>query len=72
MCFTYDSKFKTPIFLWLYIFVVAVRIGTGMDATHMGEEVKCPWGPNSSGGTKKSTRLTSKYVLWGKTDKVKL
>ena len=42
-----------------------------MDAPHMGEELKCPWGPNSSGGTKKSTRLTSKYVLWGKTKKVK-
>ena len=51
---------------------VAVRIGTGGDATHTGEDLKGPWGKNSSGGTKKSTRLISKYVLWGKMKKVKL
>ena len=51
---------------------VAVRIETGGDATHTGEELKGTWGPNRSGGTKKSTRLTNKYVLWGKTKKVKL
>ena len=50
----------------------AVRIGTVGDAPHTGEELKGPRRPNSSGGTKTSTRLTSKYVLWGKTKKVKL
>ena len=50
----------------------AVRIGTGGDATHTGEELKGPRGPNCSGGTKKSTRLTSKYVLRGKTKKAKI
>ena len=38
----------------------------------MGEELKCPRGSNSYGGTKKSTRLTSKYVLRGKTKKTKI
>ena len=50
----------------------AVRIGTGEDAPRTGEELKGPRGPNISGGTKKSTRLTSKYVLRGKTKKVKI
>ena len=51
---------------------VAVRIWTGGYATHRGEELKCTRGPNSSGGTKNPTRLTSKYVLWGKTKKAKV
>ena len=51
---------------------VAIRIRTGGDALHMGEELKGPRGPNISGGTKKSTRLTSKYVLRGKTKKAKI
>ena len=42
---------------------VVVIIGTGGDAPHTGEELKGTRGPNSSGGTKKSTILTSKYVL---------
>ena len=51
---------------------VAVRIGTVRDAPHTGEELRGTRGPNSSGGTKKSTRLTSKYVLRGKTKKAKI
>ena len=51
---------------------VAVRIGTGGDAPHTGEELKGTQGPNSSGGTKNSTRLTSKYVLRGKTKEAKI
>ena len=50
----------------------AVIIVTGGDASHTGEELKGPRGPNSSGGTKNSTRLTSKYVLRGKTKKAKI
>ena len=50
----------------------AVRIGTGGDARHTVEGLKGTWGPNSSGGTKKSNRLTSKYVLRGKTKKAKI
>ena len=38
----------------------------------MGEELKVPRGTNSSGGTSKSIRLTSKYVLRGKTKKEKI
>ena len=51
---------------------VVVRIGTGGDAPHTGEELKVTRGPNSSGGTKKSTILTSKYALRGKTKKAKI
>ena len=49
-----------------------MRTGTGGDAPHMGEELKGPRGPNRSGGTKNLTRLTSKYVLRGKTKKAKI
>ena len=51
---------------------VAVRIRIGGDAPHTGEELKGPRGPNSTGGTKKLTRLTSKYLLRGKTKKAKI
>ena len=51
---------------------VAVRIRTCGDAPHTGEELQGTRGPNSSGGTRKSTRLISKYVLWGKTKKAKI
>ena len=51
---------------------VAVRIIPGGNAPHTGEELKGTRGPNSSGGTKKLTRLTSKYVLQGKTEKAKI
>ena len=40
--------------------------------TSHGEELKGTRGPNSSGGTKKSTILTSKYVLRGKTKKAEI
>ena len=51
---------------------VAVRIGTGGDAPHMGEELQHTWVPNSSEGTRKLTRLTSKYILRGKKKKAKI
>ena len=51
---------------------VAIRIVTGGYAPPMGEELKGTRVPNSYGGTKKSTRLTSKYVLRGKTKKAKI
>ena len=38
----------------------------------MGEELQGTRVLNSSGGTKKSTRLTSMYVLRGKTKKSKI
>ena len=51
---------------------VAVRTGTGGDAPHTREEIQGTRVLNSSGGTIKSTRLTSKYVLRGKTKKAKI
>ena len=51
---------------------VAVIIGTGGYAPHTGEELQGTRVPNSSGGTRKSTRLTSKYVLRGKTKEAKI
>ena len=51
---------------------VAVRIGTGGDAPPTGEGLQGTRVPNSSGGNRKSTRLTSKYVLQGKTKKAKI
>ena len=51
---------------------VAVRIGTGVYAPHTGDELQGTQVPNNSGGTRKSTRLTSKYVLRGKTKKAKI
>ena len=52
--------------------LVAVRTGTGRDAPNTGEELKGIWELNSSGGTRNLTRLTSKYVLRGKTKKAKI
>ena len=51
---------------------VAVKIGTGGDSPHTGEELQGTRGPNSSGGTRNSTRLTSKYVIRGKKKKAKI
>ena len=51
---------------------VAVRTGTGGDAPHTGEELQGKRVLNSSGGTRKLNRLTSKYVLRGKTKKAKI
>ena len=51
---------------------MAVITGTGGDAPHMGEELQCTWVLNISGGTRNSTRLTSKYVLQGKTKTAKI
>ena len=50
----------------------SVKIGTGGDAPHTGEELQGTRVPHISGGTRKSTRLTSKYVLRGKTKKAKI
>ena len=51
---------------------VAVRTGTGGDAPHTGEELQGTRVLNRSGGKKKLTRLTSKYVLRGKMKKAKI
>ena len=51
---------------------VAIRTGTGGNAPHTGEELQGTRVLNSSGGTRKLTRLTSKYVLQGKTKKAKI
>ena len=51
---------------------VAARIVTGGDAHHTREELQGTRVPNSSGGIRKLTRLTSKYVLRGKTKKTKI
>ena len=50
---------RTELKVLYYLARVAVIIGTGGDAPHTGEELKGTWGTNSSGGTKKLTRLTS-------------
>ena len=72
MCFFF--KFRSIFGNKLFfdpILRVAVRVGTGGDVPHTREDLKGTWVPNSSGGTRKSTKLTSKYVLWGKTKKAK-
>ena len=51
---------------------VDVRIGTGGDGPHTGEEIQGTRVPNSSGRTRKLTRLTSKNVLRGKTKKAEI
>ena len=55
-----------------YRICVSVIIGTGGDAPRTAEELQGTRVPDSSGGTRKSTRLTSKYVLRGKTKKSKI
>ena len=51
---------------------VDIITGTGRDAPHKGGDLQGTRVINSSGGTKNSTRLTSKYVLRGKTKRQKL
>ena len=55
----------TIIFIHIFqgLVYVAVKIGTYGDAHHTGEEIQGTRVPNSCRGTRKSTRLTSKYVL---------
>ena len=51
---------------------VDIITGTGRDAPHKGGDLQGTRVINSSGGTKNSTRLTSKCVQQGKTKKEKI